>query len=96
MNFAPAGTAPFPVAAKVLPPIWGQQGQGRRGRGFCNSHTVTQCRLRVANARLSELLAPPLHPFSFSASILVSLCTRAFVLLWLTFRCVVNAAYDRK
>lgn len=95
MNFAPAGTAPFPVAAKVLPPIWGQQGVGTGGGGLCNSRTVTQCRLRVANARLSELLALPLHPFS-AASILVSLCTRAFVLLWLTFRCAVNAAYDRK
>lgn len=38
MNFAPAGTTPFPVAAKVLPPNWGSGGMAER-RG--NSHTVT-------------------------------------------------------
>lgn len=43
MNFAPAGTAPFPVAAKMLPPIWGQQGQGKgRGVGILQqSHSYT-------------------------------------------------------
>lgn len=57
MNFAPAGTAPFPVAAKVLPPI-GAEGEG--------SHSY-MCRLRVANARLSAAATCSLHPLpSFS------------------------------
>lgn len=47
MNFAPAGTAPFPVAAKVLPPIWGQQGVGG---GVGGSATVTQLHSAVCGS----------------------------------------------
>lgn len=95
MNFAPAGTTPFPVAAKVLPPNWGQQGDDREEGEQSHSY---MCRLPVANARLSapNLLASPASFLLSLSPVTNSLCTRAFVLLWLTFRYAVNAAYDRK
>lgn len=81
-ELCPAGTAPFPVAAKVLLPIGGEV-CGFRGGGW----GVT-CASRLCSwpkPTLSVLLNPP-YPCLYHPP-----CRRAFVTLWLTFRYAVNA-----
>lgn len=86
-ELCPAGTAPFPVAAKVLLPIGGEV-CGFRGGGWgvtCASRLCSWPKPTLSVLRVQ------LQPQPLPLSLPPPPCRRAFVTLWLTFRYAVNA-----